>query len=158
MKRGGKAYNTNVIVDRNGNVVGKQDKIYLAEGEEKLGITPGEKPLVFNTEFGKIGMITGLDIVNSVQNEQADMGAEIIFAASTGDFTHLAKQAAKDLGVWMIFAGQDVNRNLAEEQQFDKSAIIDPGGNIVKSVTDGSCIRNAYNSEDGSYVNYIVEK
>ncbi|MFN0104149.1 MAG: carbon-nitrogen hydrolase family protein [Bryobacteraceae bacterium] len=50
-------YNSAVLLDRKGDVVGRYDKIHPTEGELKSGIAPGATdPPVFETDFGIIGI------------------------------------------------------------------------------------------------------
>lgn len=78
----GKYYNTAVLIDRNGKLVGVYHKIRPTEGEiNKTGLTPGPiDPPVFDTDFGRIGIQICFDI------EWADgwrrlkeKGAEMVF-------------------------------------------------------------------------------
>lgn len=55
--RQGKLYNTGLLVNREGEIVGRYDKIHPTETEIERGITPGKKDqLPIETEFGKVGI------------------------------------------------------------------------------------------------------
>lgn len=78
-REGQAVYNTAVLLDRDGAVAGKYRKVYLPREEVEAGITPGNDYPVFQTDFGKIGMMICWDV------EYADparalalRGAEII--------------------------------------------------------------------------------
>ena len=58
MEREGTAiYNTAVLIDRDGLLVGKYRKVNLPYDEFEDGITPGSDYPVFQTDFGKVGMM-----------------------------------------------------------------------------------------------------
>jgi predicted amidohydrolase len=62
LARGGRLYNTAVLLGRDGAVVGTYDKIHPTEGELKGGIIPGKQAPVFETDFGRIGIQICFDI------------------------------------------------------------------------------------------------
>ena len=77
----GRLYNTAVLLDRQGRVVGQYHKIHPTEGELRLGIHPGNPdPPVFDTDFGKIGIQICFD-VNwwDTWKRLKQKGAKIIF-------------------------------------------------------------------------------
>lgn len=80
-RRAGKIYNTAVLLDRNGSIAGRYDKIHLVESEIELGAHCGrEAPPVIETDFGKIGVQICFD-VNWPEDWTAlkQKGAEIVF-------------------------------------------------------------------------------
>lgn len=80
----GRFYNSAVVIDRGGEVMGEYWKIHPTEGEIAKGITPGPlDPPVFETDFGIIGVQTCFDI-NWQDGWDAlrRKGAEIIFWVS----------------------------------------------------------------------------
>lgn len=80
-KSGGKAYNSAVLLDRQGRVAGQYNKIYPTEQELRDGISPGETdPPVFETDFGRIGIQICFD-VNwwDTWKRLKERGAEIVF-------------------------------------------------------------------------------
>ncbi len=50
-------YNTAVLIDRQGRVAGKYRKVNLPYDEFEDGITPGQRYPVFQTDFGKVGLM-----------------------------------------------------------------------------------------------------
>lgn len=76
-----KAYNSAVVLDRNGKNMGEYRKIHLTEGEINAGLTPGPlTPPVFQTDFGKVGMQICFDIEwNDGWTSLGEQGAEIVF-------------------------------------------------------------------------------
>ena len=78
---GGRVYNSAILLDRSGNIVGRFDKIHPTEGELAQGITPGNpEPPVFETDFGVIGIQICFD-VNWWENWKRlkEKGARIVF-------------------------------------------------------------------------------
>lgn len=62
-REGGKVYNSAVLLDREGRVAGRYDKIYPTERELKNGAHPGNPdPPVFRTDFGTIGVQICFDV------------------------------------------------------------------------------------------------
>ncbi|WP_419880461.1 carbon-nitrogen family hydrolase [Peribacillus sp. B-H-3] len=84
-KEGDKFYNTSVVFNREGELIGTSRKIHLfrygsAEGEI---LTRGEKPAVIDTEFGKIGLSTCYDLrFPELFRQQVDEGAKIFLVTS----------------------------------------------------------------------------
>ncbi|XP_076267927.1 vanin-like protein 1 isoform X2 [Rhynchophorus ferrugineus] len=54
-------YNTNIVFAKNGTLITKYRKINL-QNEPKL--TPGKDVVTFDTDFGRFGLMTGIDILN----------------------------------------------------------------------------------------------
>ncbi|MCK4966516.1 carbon-nitrogen hydrolase family protein, partial [bacterium] len=83
-KEGGRIYNSAVLIDRTGGIVGIYHKAHATEGEIKAGVTSSTlTPPVFKTDFGIIGMQICYD------SKWADSwkhlkkkGAEIVFFPS----------------------------------------------------------------------------
>lgn len=77
----GRFYNSAVVIDREGNLVGEYRKINPTDGELDNGITPGPlDPPVFKLDFGTIGVQTCFDINwHSNWRRLSEKGAEIVF-------------------------------------------------------------------------------
>lgn len=78
----GVIYNSSMLIDNNGILVGNARKVYLW-GEEKLSFREGDKFTVFNTILGKIGILICYD--NEFPEPPRIMalkGAELIFVPS----------------------------------------------------------------------------
>lgn len=83
-EREGKLYNTALVVNRSGEIVGRYDKIHPTENELQKHIIPGKKnQLPVDTEFGKIGIQICFD-ANWPEDwqRQVENGAEIIIFCS----------------------------------------------------------------------------
>lgn len=62
-RAGGRNYNSAVLLDRQGQVVGQYNKMHPAEEELRDGIHPGDTdPPVFETDFGVIGIQICFDV------------------------------------------------------------------------------------------------
>ena len=75
---GGQQYNTAVLLDRQGKVAGYYRKVFVYWGEGVHCSTDGVK--VFETDFGKISILTCFDLNFAELWQQCDnLGAEIVF-------------------------------------------------------------------------------
>ncbi len=80
----GRTFNSAIILDRRGEIVGRYDKIHLTEGELAGGVTAGDAdPPVFQTDFGTIGVQICFD-VNWPESWRLlkEKGADIVFYPS----------------------------------------------------------------------------
>ena len=80
-KAGNNAYNSAVVIDRKGSIVGQYNKIHPVTSEIAKGVTPAAlPPPVFQTDFGRIGIQICFDI-NWTDGWKSlkDAGAEIVF-------------------------------------------------------------------------------
>lgn len=81
-KNGSREFNSAVLLDRHGEIIGHYDKIHPTNQEMKSGITPGADvgPPVFRTDFGTIGILICFDVNWREQWQQLKQrGAKIIF-------------------------------------------------------------------------------
>ncbi|NOZ19610.1 MAG: carbon-nitrogen hydrolase family protein [Planctomycetes bacterium] len=85
-REGQAVYNTAVLLDRQGRLVGKYRKVHLPYSELKGGLQPGNDYPVFDTELGRIGMQVCYDhFFPEVARCLALNGAEIILTPIWGD-------------------------------------------------------------------------
>ncbi len=120
------AYNTSVLIDRRGNVAGKYRKVYLPREEIEGGLTPGSSCPVFDTDFGKIGIMVCWDAeYTDAARTLAVQGAEIIFVPAAGGYLTLLKARALENHLYVISSGFDV-----------ESSIIDPTGTVLFATMD----------------------
>src|SRR5262249_25227740 len=54
--------NTAILVDRSGDVLGRYDKMFPTPGEIEKGVIPGTEAPVFETDFGRVGMLICFDL------------------------------------------------------------------------------------------------
>ena len=80
----GRTFNSAILIDRQGKIVGRYDKIRPTEGELDNSICPGKiDPPVFQTDFGKIGIQICFDVNWLAQwRRLKEKGADIIFFPS----------------------------------------------------------------------------
>ena len=101
-KRGALVFNTAPLFDREGKLVGAYDKNQLYDPEEDEGATPGVGFPVFQTDFGKVGIIICYDSwFPEPTRLLAYKGAELILFPNAGYFTGLMPARAADNGVWI---------------------------------------------------------
>ena len=126
-------YNTAILMDRHGEIVGKYRKTHLSMEEAEMGLTAGNALPVFETDFGKIGILICWDLYFAAPAAiLAQKGAEIICVSTAGD-AHIQTYArAADNGVYAAIAGYGRN----EHATIPPSRIIDPNGNVMCAVED----------------------
>jgi len=62
IEENGNRYNRCLLFDRKGEIIAQYDKIHLTIMEYEMGITPGDKSVVVDTDIGRIGFIICWDI------------------------------------------------------------------------------------------------
>ena len=118
-------YNTAALVGPDGQLVGKYRKVTLPRGEIEGGIMPGHEYPVFDTRFGKLGMMICYDgFFPDVAQELTQNGAEVIAwpvwgcndllaaARACENHVYVVSSTYTDVGAdWMISAvfGHDGN-------------------------------------------------
>jgi predicted amidohydrolase len=97
-------YNTGLVFGRNGELIGRYDKNHLFSPELlEGGVIPGSSVPVFDTDFGKIGMMICYDSwFTDVAELLALRGAEIILFPSAGYYESIMPARAADNGVRII--------------------------------------------------------
>ncbi len=120
------AYNTTVLIDRQGNVAGKYRKVFLPREEVEGGLTPGDSCPVFDTDFGRIGIMVCWD-AEYVEAARAlgSQGAEVILVPAAGGYMTLLRARALENHLYVVSSGNDV-----------ESAIIDPTGEVLFSTKE----------------------
>lgn len=120
-------YNTAVLLGPDGKLIGKYRKVSLPPGEAAKGIAPGHDYPVFDTAFGKVGLMVCYDgFFPEVARELAKNGAEVIAWPVWGCNPLLAQARACENHVHVIsstFMNHDAGWML--------SAVFDPGGRPV---------------------------
>lgn len=77
--RGPGRYNSAVLVDREGKLVGYYDKTFPTIGEMESGVLPGRGAVVFDTDFGRIGALICFDLnFDELLAEYKKQGAELL--------------------------------------------------------------------------------
>ena len=110
-------YNTAVLIGRDGELHGKYRKVALPREEIDGGITPGNSFPVFDTDFGKIGMMICWDVYFPEPARMlALQGAEIIFMPIWGGDLTLAKARAIENQIYLVSSSYDMKTGV-----FDKT-------------------------------------
>lgn len=106
-------YNTAVALGPDGKLVGKYRKVCLPRGEVMGGIAPGHEYPVFDTRFGKLGMMVCYDgFFPEVARELTNRGAEVIAWPVWGCNPSLASARACENHVYLVSSTyEDVSRN-----------------------------------------------
>lgn len=124
-------YNTAVLIDRHGNLAGKYRKVFLPREEIEGGIAPGDSYPVFDTDFGRIGiMLCWDDEYVDPARALAIQGAEILFLPTAGGYLTLFKATAMQNHVYFVSSGGGV-----------ESAIIDPTGKVLFATNESGAIK-----------------
>jgi predicted amidohydrolase len=123
-KEGSQLFNTAVLIGRDGNIVGKHHKVQLPLSDAALGITPGSAVEVFDTDFGRVGILICQDAsFPEPAREAALQGAEILLVPIWGGKTTLLHARAVENGIHLAAAGYDY-----------ASEIVNPLGTVLSSV------------------------
>jgi predicted amidohydrolase len=114
-------YNTAVLVGRDGKLAGKYRKTHLPREEWEAGITPGDTYPVFETDFGKVGLMVCWDVqFPEPARAMARQGAEVLLLPIWGGSEVLAKARAIENHVFLLSSSYDM-----------KTFIVDPTGKIL---------------------------
>lgn len=130
LEREGKAvYNTAVLLDREGRVAGKYRKVYLPREEYEGGLTPGDDYPVFDTDFGRVGLMICWDVQYAdPARALALRGAELVLMPIWGGNEVLARARAIENHVFLATSGYNF-----------PSLIYDPAGEtLARSEQDGT--------------------
>lgn len=129
----GRIFNAGVLIGRNGELVGKYRKVHLPLTEAESGVTPGDKYPVFQTDFGKVGLMVCWDYwFPEVARLLRLNGAEIVLLPIAGDGDRMhwdvaSRARAMDNGVYLVSSS-----TVAESS----SAIIAPTGQVLAQTRD----------------------
>ncbi len=125
-------YNVAVLIGPDGKIVGKYRKTCLPRGEADGGVTPGNEYPVFETRFGKVGMMVCYDaFFPEVARQLTINGAEVIALPVWGCNPALAAARATENHVWLVSSTYtDHNQN------WIKTAIFDHEGQMVEHATE----------------------
>lgn len=133
-------HNTGIYIDADHGIVGKYRKVHLAVGERWRGITPGDDFPVWDTSYGKAGMLICYDnVMPEGHRILAQRGAEVLFLPIMGDpravgdhaednWRRIMQVRAMDNSVWLI-----VCRNRGEW-----GLVIRPDGEIAAELTQSN--------------------
>ena len=114
-------YNVAVLIGPDGKVAGKYRKVALPRGEIAGGIAPGSDYPVFDTRFGKLGIMVCYDgFFPEVARELTSRGAEVIAWPVWGCNPSLAAARACENHVYLVSSTyEDISRNWMISAVFD---------------------------------------
>jgi predicted amidohydrolase len=165
-KTDGKVYNTSVIFDRNGETIGEYSKIHLFDVLGAMGganesdyITRGDKVLVCETDFGKIGIIVCYDIrFPELARTMALQGVQYLFVPAAfyspriDHWQDILRVTALQNSMYVM--GVNLFGKLDDANVFcGRSIIADPWGIPIATASDKPGIIQAY--IDTGYANTI---
>lgn len=135
-------YNSAVLLGPDGRLAGKYRKTCLPRSEVDAGVCPGHEYPVFQTRFGRLGMMICYDgFFPEVARELANRGAEVIAWPVWGCNPLLAKARACENHVYLVSSTyEDVAHNWMISAVFDHSgepiAHADKWGTIAVAEVD----------------------
>lgn len=118
-------YNTAVLIGRGGEVAGRYRKTHLPREEVEAGLTPGDSYPVFQTDFGKIGILICWDVQFPEPARALGLqGAELILLPIWGGSEILARARAIENHLFLVTSSYDM-----------KTFVVDPTGAILGEAT-----------------------
>jgi predicted amidohydrolase len=128
-RSGSAVYNTAVLIDRDGTLVGTYRKVYLPREEVEGGLTAGSSYPVFATDFGTVGLMICWDTqFADPARALALAGAELLLVPIAGGNETLVRARAIENRVFVASSGYDY-----------PTQVIDPDGKVLGSaVTDAT--------------------
>lgn len=118
-------FNTAVLIDRKGELLGCYRKTHLPREEWERGITPGDHYPVFETDFGRLGILICWDLqFPEAARALALQGAEVICLPIWGGSEVLARARAIENCLFLVSATYDM-----------RSFIVDPAGRVLAEAT-----------------------
>ena len=133
----GKFYNISTLW-RNGTLLGKYRKRNPIKAEIDAGVSRGDTPVVFDTEYCKVGMLVCADMFSPPTiKDVVDLGAELVFLPVAAMGTHpavkghpLTFKLASENGIYLVKIG-----NVSSNARGGRSAFITPWS-IEQEVSD----------------------
>jgi predicted amidohydrolase len=131
-RNGHLVYNVAALLGPDGKLAGKYRKVCLPRGEVEAGIAPGSDYPVFDTRFGRLGMMVCYDgFFPEVARELSNRGAEVIAWPVWGCNPLLARARACENHVYLVSSTyEDVSR------EWMLSAVFDHTGRTIALAKD----------------------
>ena len=134
-------YNRGVLYDRQGNLTGVYDKLHPYSPElTDYNVIPGTKTNIFQTDFGKVGMIICYDSwFTYITQLLALKGAEVILFPVAGYYRSLIPARAADNGVRFVISVLDDDYGIFDTagrdvMNPDKDPTVRTFGNTFKEI------------------------
>lgn len=141
-REGHLVYNVAVLLTPEGELAGKYRKVCLPRGEISGGIAPGNDYPVFQTRFGKLGMMVCYDgFFPEVARHLSNRGAEVIAWPVWGCNPALASARACENHVYLVSSTyEDISRNWMLTAVYDHQgktiAVAKKWGTVVVAEVD----------------------
>lgn len=146
LDEGGSAYDASMLIDNNGEVIGIQKMVHIAQAKqfyEQDYYTPSDDGFkVFETEFGKIGVVVCFDrhYPESIRTETL-MGADIILIPTVNTKSEPSEMFEWELRVQAFQNSVAIamcNRvGTEDEMNFSgESIVVDANGNVIAKADD----------------------
>ena len=124
------------LLARNGTLAGKYRKVCLPDEEIDGGITPGKDYPVFDTDFGRIGMMICWDVhFPEVAREMSARGAEVLLMPIWGGNELLTRARATENQVYLVASGYDFRTGIFD-QAGDRIANAEKDPSVVVAEVD----------------------
>ncbi len=131
-RAGHEVFNVAVLMGPDAKVVGKYRKVTLPREEIQRGISPGTEYPVFETRFGKVGMMVCYDVFfPEVARELSMNGAEVIALPIWGGNPRLASARCAENGVYLVSSTYTNHEN-----KWMKTAIWNREGDRIAEATE----------------------
>jgi predicted amidohydrolase len=129
-------YNTAVLLSPEGKLIGKYRKVCLPHGEVEKGVAPGTEYPVFDTKFGKVGLMICYDgFYPEVARALTAKGAEVIAWPVWGCDPLLARARACENRVYVVSS-----TFTDPKADWMMSGIIDPAGKVVAQAKESGSV------------------
>jgi len=116
-RSGERIYNTAVLVGRDGALAGRYRKMSLPDEEIDGGLTPGSDTPVFDTDFGRVGLMICWDSsYPEVARSLAARGAEVILMPIAGGVESLVQARAVENQVHVVASGYDFRSGIFDRR------------------------------------------
>lgn len=124
-REGAAIYNTALLIGRDGQVAGSYRKTHLPREEAEAGLSPGSEYPVFETDFGRVGLLICWDVqFPEPARALALRGAEVILLPIWGGSEELTRARAIENHVFLISSSYDM-----------RSMVLDPTGQVLAEAT-----------------------
>jgi len=116
-RTGARIYNTAVLIGRDGTLAGRYRKVSLPDEEIEDGLTPGSETPVFDTDFGRVGLMICWDSsYPEVAQSLAARGAEVILMPIWGGEETLVAARAIENQVHIVASGYDFRSGIFDRR------------------------------------------
>ncbi len=135
-REGHLVHNTAVLLSSEGKLLGRYRKVCLPHGEVEKGVAPGADYPVFDTKFGKVGLMICYDgFYPEVARALTANGAEVIAWPVWGCDPLLARARACENRVYVVSSTFTDPKN-----DWMISAVIDPSGKVLAQAKESGSI------------------